>query len=203
MPIVYLIAGQGEREDITASLSASGFNVEEFDSVEAFCAGAEIDPCGCILLDLQPADEGVMRRLRSMCDPVPIIVLSSRANVPLAVRSMKDGAANFLQKPIEPAKLRAAVSGAVAESRLRVRNARRRRENLSRFRSLSARERDVLDAILDGRGNREVASQLGIKPRTVEIHRANVMSKLGARTLPEVVRIWLDVDANVTRLSAE
>jgi two-component system response regulator FixJ len=203
MQIVYLIAGQGERDAIYAPLSAESFKVEYCADVEAFSAVPDIDPSGCILID--PPAEGVapLARLQSIGEPLPIIVLSDSADVALAVRAMKEGASDVVQKPIDPAQLRAAVSVALEKSRARVELAQRKKELYARFRSLSIRERDVVDAVLDGRGNREVASQLGIKPRTVEIHRSNAMNKLGARTLPELVRIWLDVDANTARLSAE
>lgn len=203
MQIVYLIAGQGERDAIHAPLSAESFRVEYCADVEAFCAVPDIDPSGCILLDPPAEAVAPLARLQAIREPLPIIVLSDSADVALAVRAMKEGASDVVQKPIDPAQLRAAVSVALEKSRARVELAQRKKELYARFRSLSIRERDVVDAVLDGRGNREVASQLGIKPRTVEIHRSNAMNKLGARTLPELVRIWLDVDANTARLSAE
>lgn len=203
MQIVYLIAGQGERDAISSSLSSLPCKVECFPNVAALPAESDIDETGCVLIESQPEELDPMARLRAVAKPLPTIVLSDCANVPLAVRAMKGGAADVVQKPIDPERLRAAVAAALAESRARVERAQRLTDLCARFRSLSARERDVVDAVLDGRGNREVAAQLGIKPRTVEIHRAKAMSKLGARTLADLVRIWLDVDENTARLSAE
>ncbi len=200
--IVYLIAGQGERDAIATLLSDQVSEIRPYADVSAFLAEALLEPPGCILVDMQPSDVAVMRELRTI-RTLPIIVLSSRANVALAVRAMKEGAADFLQKPIDPEKLRAAVRAALDESRALLERARRKQELLERFESLSMRERDVVDAVLHGCANREVASQLGIKPRTVEIHRSNAMNKLGARTLPDLVRILLDVDASVAQLNAE
>ncbi len=201
--IVYLIAGQGERDAIATLLSDQAYEIKSYPDVAAFLAEAELEPVGCILADLQLTDVSLMRRLRSIRRPLPIILLSSRANVTLAVRAMKEGAADFLQKPIDPHALRASVRSALEDSRTRLERARRKQELLARFKSLSARERDVVDAVLHGCANREVALQLGIKARTVEIHRSNAMTKLGARTLPDLVRIWLDVDATVAQLNAE
>ncbi|WP_363349703.1 LuxR C-terminal-related transcriptional regulator [Methylocystis echinoides] len=201
--IVYLIAGQGERDAIATLLSDQAYEIRRFQDVATFLAEAELQLPGCVLVDLQPADVAMMRRLRAICRPLPIIVLSSRANVALAVSAMKEGAADFLQKPFDPERLRASVGAALADSRARVERGRKKQELLARFKSLSARERDVVDAVLHGCANREVASLLGIKLRTVEIHRSNAMSKLGARSLPDLVRIWLDVDASVARLNAE
>lgn len=201
---VYLIAGQDEQDAIAAAFSDKGYEIRLFPDVEAFLAAREREEApGCILVDLQPADVAVMRRLRAVEQPLPIIVMSSRANVTLAVQAMKEGAADFLQKPLDPEKLDAAVRAALEASCARLECARRKDELITRFKSLSARERDVVHAVLDGNANREVASQLGIKPRTVEIHRSNAMNKLGARTLPDLVRIWLDVDATVAQLNAE
>lgn len=203
MRIVYLIAGQGERDAIAQPLAAAACQVKSFQDVEAFFAEPELDPAGCIVVDLQPTDVGVTRRLRAIREPLPIIVLSTRANVALAVQAMKEGAADVLQKPVDPEKLCITMRAALEASRAQSELARKTEELVSRFRTLSARERDVVDAVLGGCGNREVATHLGIKPRTVEIHRSNAMSKLGARNLADLVRIWLDVDANTARLSAE
>jgi two-component system response regulator FixJ len=201
--IVYLIAGQGERDAIATLLSDQAYEIKWFPDVAAFLDERFFDTGGAILVDLQPTDASIMRQLRPIRDVLPIIVLSSRPNVPLAVAAMKEGAADFLQKPLDAEKLGAAVRAALEAGRARAERARKKQELLARYRSLSPRERDVVDAVLDGRANREVAAQLGIKLRTVEIHRSNAMSKLGARTLPDLVRIWLDVDATVARMSAE
>lgn len=203
MQIVYLIAGQGERDAISSSLSSLPCKVEYFQNAAAFLAAADIDPTGCILIEAQPKELDPMARLRAMRKRLPTIVLSACSDVALAVRSMKEGAANVVQKPIDPERLRGAVSAALAESRALLERARRRKELRARFLSLSTRERDVVDAVLEGRGNREVAAQLGIKPRTVEVHRASAMNKLGVRTLADLVRVWLDMDADVARLSVE
>ncbi|MEK8094042.1 LuxR C-terminal-related transcriptional regulator [Methylocystis sp. IM3] len=201
--IVYLIAGQGERDAIATLLSGHTYEIRPYPDVAAFLAEADLEPPGCVLIDVQPSDPTAMRELRAIRRSLPIIALSSRANVALAVRAMKEGAADFLQKPIEPEKLDAAVRAALDESRAWFERGRKKRELLARFESLSTRERDVVDAVMHGCANREVASQLGIKPRTVEIHRSNAMSKLGARTLPDLVRIWLDVGSSLAQLNAE
>jgi two-component system, LuxR family, response regulator FixJ len=203
MQIVYLIAGQGERDAISSSLSSLPCKIECFPNVAAFAAAPDIDRRGCLLIVAQPDEVDPMSRLRAVPEPLPTVVLSACCNVAAAVRAMKEGAADVVQEPVDPERLRAAVAAALAESRARVERAERMADLCARFRSLSARERDVVGAVLDGRGNREVAAQLGIKPRTVEVHRANAMNKLGARTLADLVRIWLDVDETAARLTAD
>ncbi|MEK4033586.1 response regulator [Methylocystis sp. IM2] len=115
--IVYLIAGQGERDAIATLLSGHTYEIRPYPDVAAFLAEADLEPPGCVLIDVQPSDPTAMRELRAIRRSLPIIALSSRANVALAVRAMKEGAADFLQKPIEPEKLDAAVRAALDESR--------------------------------------------------------------------------------------
>ena len=203
MQIVYLIAGQGERDAISSSLSSLPCKVECFPNVAALLAesghrrnglrpdrvaaggtrpdGAPSGGCGAAsdhrsvrLRQCSARGQGDERRRRRR-----------RAKADRSGEAPRRGRGRARREP------GAGRAGAAPDG------------SCARFRSLSARERDVVDAVLDGRGNREVAAQLGIKPRTVEIHRAKAMSKLGARTLADLVRIWLDVDENTARLSAE
>ncbi|WP_457796022.1 response regulator transcription factor [Methylocystis sp. S23] len=206
MPTAH-IASENLREldALSALLAREGLVVESVSDVTALFARRDFDGAGCIVLNAPTDDSAVelTSRLREeSCEALPVIVLSPRAAVSLAVEAMKRGAADFIEKPVDETRLIRAVREALELSHARAEETRRKRELAARFRTLSARERDVVDAVLGGRGNREVASQLGIKPRTVETHRSNAMSKLGARTLPDLVRIWLNLDAGRTRRSA-
>jgi two-component system response regulator FixJ len=202
MSTVYVIAEEpAARSALVSLLSREGHETACFRSISAFLSELPGDPSGCVIVDLQPpcATVGAMPQLQAMCEPMPTIVLSPAADVAFAVRAMKEGAIDFLEKPVDAARLSASVSFALAKSAARLERARRKQELRARFERLSNRERDVVDAVLDGCGNREVASQLGISARTVETHRSNAMIKLGARTLADLVRIWLDLEVAAVR----
>jgi two-component system, LuxR family, response regulator FixJ len=204
MPTVCLIAeDQHEREALAELFLARGWQVQDFAGLDGFLnAPAPVRPA-CVVVDLPPGGVGVVRRLRSSPRPLPIVALCAGANVALAVRAMKDGAADFFAKPVDGARLLGATRVAMEATRARVERACEAQLNLERFNTLRPRERDVIEAVADGLGNREVAAQLGIKPRTVEVHRARAMAKLGARTLVDLVRIRLDVDHARERLQAK
>lgn len=131
-------------------------------------------------------DDGIdlLRRLRRDGVQLPVVIITGHADVPLAVRAMREGAHDFVEKPFTPARLLEAVHGAIA-SGSRVQDAK------GKLARLTAREREVLEGLVDGRPNKVVAHDLGISVRTVEAYRATIMSKLGARSLAELVRIWL------------
>lgn len=194
MPTIYVVAQeQDERAAIAALVCQECRSVEVFKDVSAFLAHKDTSEPGCVILELKEPASASIRRLREFVEPLPIIIVSPSAGVARAVQAMKQGAADFLAKPLEKERLASAVGRALDISRTRMEQTRRKNELLARYQTLSEREKDVVGAVLDGRPNREVALQLGIRPRTVEIHRSNAMAKLGARTLPELVRIWLDL----------
>jgi two-component system, LuxR family, response regulator FixJ len=197
MPTIYIIAEiQRERDAIAALVSQECRSLVAFRDVSAFVADKDPSEPGCVILDLPRANAGALPQLREMLEPLPIIVISSHADVARAVQAMKQGAADFLERPIDQERLISSVRAGIDCSRARMARAHRKRELIARYDTLSLREKDVVGAILAGRPNREVASTLGIRPRTVETHRANAMVKLGARHLPDLVRIWLDLEAD-------
>lgn len=200
MSIVYLVAADhGARKSIAAILSCADFSVEAFSGPQDFGALETFETDACVVVDLPDQPSGCLSRLRAIQADLPIIAISPRANVSAAVVAMKEGAADFLPKPVDERALVLSVRAALEARRQSLEAARRIRELIARYRSLSARERDVVHAVLGGSGNREVASQLGIRPRTVEAHRSNAMAKLGARSLPDLVRLWLDVEESAER----
>lgn len=154
----------------------------------------EDQPFGCILLDINmPGLNGleVQQRLNGLESTMPLIVLTGYAEVGQAVQAMKAGARDFIEKPVDPALLVAALDAAwcarVAPS-AQDETARRAREAVDR---LSTREREVLAGLLQGHPNKVIAFHLGLSPRTVEIHRANMMHRLGVRSLSDAVRLGL------------
>ncbi len=149
---------------------------------------------GCIITDVRmPGISGVelLRRLKSLGVAFPVIVITGHGDVPLAVDAMKLGAVDFLEKPFEDDALLAAVRSALGRHDQYARREAEKAEIFQRIASLSAREHQVLDGLVAGNPNKTIAFDLGISPRTVEIYRANVMTKMQAASLSDLVRMAL------------
>ena len=154
---------------------------------------AELEP-GCIVTDVRmPGMSGLelVVRLKELGVPHPVIVLTGHADVALAVEAMKAGVVEFLEKPFDDEALLKAVHTALAVGEGELGRRAERAEVERRVASLTDRERDVFEAVLAGDSNKAAAIRLGISPRTVEIYRANVMEKMGAKSLSELVRLAL------------
>lgn len=192
-----IVHDERTRVALAGVAAAGGFSVQGFRDVASFLEPANADSLGCVVVDLEPPC--TLLQLQAVADRLPAIVLSSPGNVALAVQAMKDGAEDVLQKPVDPDVFLAALRGAVEKSRSRFERAMRARQLRDRYDTLSPREIEVVDAVLSGGANKDVATRLGISARTVEAHRSNVMSKLGTRTLADLVRIWLDIEATAAR----
>jgi two-component system response regulator FixJ len=180
------------RRSASFMLKTSGFDVQTWPSGIAFLKEARNAPIGCVLLDVRmPEMDGleVQQALLTNGITMPVIVLTGHGDISIAVRAMKAGAVDFIEKPFEKAILLEAIE--VAFDRLGDREARASRAEDARtaIASLTAREQDVLDGLAQGLPNKTIAYDLGISPRTVEVHRANVMTKLGVRSLSEALRI--------------
>jgi len=173
-------------------LKTSGFAVETWESGVAFLKELRHLPVGCILLDVRmPGIDGleVQQALNERGVTMPVIILTGHGDVSLAVRAMKAGAVDFLEKPFEKAVLIRAIEAGF----LRIEDGDARAAQAAEaeviIAGLTARERDVLAGLAEGLPNKTIAYDLGISPRTVEVHRANLMTKLGARSLSEALRI--------------
>jgi len=173
-------------------LKTSGFAVETWASGVAFLKEVRHADPGCILLDVRmPEMDGlaVQQALMERGITMPVIVLTGHGDVTIAVRAMKAGAVDFIEKPFEKSVLLAAIEIAFD----RMTNASTRlahaEEASVRLAALTARERDVLEGLAQGLPNKTIAYDLGISPRTVEVHRANLMTKLDVRSLSEALRI--------------
>ena len=181
------------RDSLRFLLDAAGFAVRTHASAEALLSAGPPLP-GCVLTDVRmPGMDGLelLRRLRAAAITVPVVVITGHADVPMAVRALKAGALDFLEKPFSDDTLVAAVRAALDESR-RTAEARAQRETAStRIAELTPREREVFDLVVEGLPTKVIAKALGASPRTIEVHRARVMEKLGARSLPELVRLAL------------
>ena len=173
-------------------LRTSGFDVKTYESGVAFLKEAKTANPGCILLDVRmPEMDGleVQRDLNARGVAMPVIVLTGHGDISIAVQAMKAGAVDFLEKPFEKAHLLDAIERAFERLEKREDALNAEHEASVRIAALTPREQDVLRGLVRGHPNKTIAYDLGISPRTVEVHRANCMTKLEVRSLSEALRI--------------
>jgi two-component system response regulator FixJ len=186
------------RKSLGFLLATADFAVRLHESATAFLSMAKGDLDGCIVTDVRmPGIDGIefLRQLRAGGHTIPVIVMTGHADVALAVQAMKEGAADFIEKPFDDEMLIEAIRSALA-NRNQANAAHPQSADIrARLSTLSDRERQVLDGLVSGLPNKTIAYDLGISPRTVEIHRANVMSKMGASSLSHLVRMALIVES--------
>jgi two-component system, LuxR family, response regulator FixJ len=181
------------RQALAFLLATDGLAVRVHESASAFLA-AVAEPTGCIVTDVRmPEIDGIefLRRLRQRGTMPPVIVMTGHADVPLAVAAMKEGARDFIEKPFDDEVLLASVRSALEQAERGANRAAAYTTVRARLDVLSERERQVLDGLVAGKANKVIGLELGISPRTVEVYRANVMSKLQAGSLSELVRMAL------------
>ena len=178
------------RDSLGFLLSAAGFDVRLHESAVQFL-GSGAKPEGCVVTDIRMPDmDGLelLRRLKLSSPQLPVIVMTGHGDVPLAVAAMKLGAADFVEKPFDDEVLLGAIKSAVAQRLRHTISSEIDRDIASRAASLSERERQVFEGLVAGHSNKVIANKLQISPRTVEIYRANVMTKMQAGSLSELVR---------------
>jgi two-component system response regulator FixJ len=180
------------RKSASFLLRTSGFETRTYASGTAFLREAKYAPAGCILLDIRmPEMDGleVQRELNARGIAMPVIVLTGHGDIGIAVQAMKAGAVDFLEKPFEKEHLLEAIAAAFERMGNEEDSGSAEREAQIRIEALSPREQDVLRGLVRGHPNKTIAYDLGISPRTIEVHRANLMGKLRARSLSEALRI--------------
>lgn len=192
-PLVHVVDDdEAIRRSISFLLRTSGYATNLYGSGKEFLSSLSKLERGCILLDVRMPDmDGmeVQQRLREAGVMLPVIIMTGHGDVDMAVRAMKAGASDFIEKPFEKDVLLGALDS--ARQRLEADNLldARCEDARARLNILTPRERDVLKGMVDGLPNKTIAYDLGISPRTVEIHRANLMQKLGVQSLSEALRI--------------
>lgn len=187
------------RNSLAFLLSGAGFAVRVHESATAFLAVAPQIKNGCLITDLRMPDmDGVelLRRLRDTDALLPAIVITGHGDVQMAVEAMKCGAIDFIEKPFSDEVIIESISRAASRAAERLQSAAALEVVRQRVASLSDRERQVLKGVVAGQANKTIAFELGISPRTVEVYRAGLMGKMLAKSLPELVRMIIDVEIN-------
>lgn len=191
------------RDSLCVLLQSSGFDVRTYDSAQAFLAAAP-SLAGCVLTDVRmPEIDGLelQRHLRERGIRLPVIVMTGQGDVPIAVRAMKAGAVDFLEKPFQDTQLFDAVRRALDQSRELQENDTAATAAAERIAALTAREREVFGLLVTGLPTKAIANELRASPRTIEVHRARVFEKLQARSLPDLVRLMLAAEWKSARHS--
>jgi RNA polymerase sigma factor (sigma-70 family) len=200
-PIVYVVDDDPSVQRVLErTLTSAGWRVQMYESGPAFFDAFDPDQSGCLILDLRmPWMNGltVQEKLMAMGSTLPIIFLTAFGDIPTAVQAMQAGAVDFLEKPFSNQQLLRLVEQALEqEAQLRAQR-QRRAEREARLAHLTPREREVLDLVVAGDTNKEIATQLGIGLRTVEMHRQQVMRKLGARSAVDLMHLLYEDDGGL------
>jgi two-component system response regulator FixJ len=180
------------RDALAFLLKTAQLDVRTYETARAFLDAAQNLSSGCVVTDVRmPEMSGLelLRRLRERGSDIPVIVITGHGDIPLAVEAMKYGAADFFEKPYDDDALVVAVRSALDRQEGIDKQKALRAEINARLETLSNRERQVLDGLVAGKPNKIIAFDHGISPRTVEIYRANVMTKMNAASLSELVRM--------------
>ena len=191
------------RDSLVWLLESSGFKVYAYESAEAFLEVFDLKMTGCLVLDVRmPGMSGLelFEALRERHCPLPVIFITGHGDVPMAVKAVKRGAMDFIEKPFGDRDMLGLIEGSL----VREREGRERRlqeaETARRLSELTQREREVLDLIIAGKLNKQIADMLGISIKTVEVHRARVMEKMGANSLAELVQSVIAGESAAMRL---
>jgi two-component system response regulator FixJ len=194
-PTVYIVDDDdGMRRALSVLMTTVGFEPTAFARPDEFLAKFDPNRPACLVLDVRmPGMSGleVQQHLNRSGAMLPVILITGHGDIPMAVQAMKDGAFDFLQKPFRDQDLLDRINAALkldAENRA---NVERHADLKQRYESLTPREREVMALVVDGKANKVIAIDLGLSERTVEIHRANVMDKMGARSVAHLVKMHL------------
>ncbi|MCC6889718.1 MAG: response regulator transcription factor FixJ [Hyphomicrobiales bacterium] len=182
------------RDSLAFLLRSAKMDVRTYDSATAFLKALSAGLAGCVITDVRmPGMSGVdlLRHLKANGSSMPVIVITGHGDIQLAVQAMKLGAVDFLEKPFDDEALLESVHAALGRLAKDAQRESERADLGSRIAALSSREREVLEGLVAGKSNKIIAFDLGISPRTVEIYRAHVMTKMNAGSLSELVRMAL------------
>jgi two-component system response regulator FixJ len=180
------------RDSLSFLLDAAGFDVTIFETAAKFLEMLPGLEFGCVVSDVRmPGLDGIelLKRMKSGQSPFPIVIMTGHGDIPLAVEAMKLGAVDFLEKPFEDDRLIGMIEAAIRQGEPVAKNEAVTRDIASRIATLSPRERQVMEGLIAGLSNKLIARDYDISPRTIEVYRANVMTKMQANSLSELVRL--------------
>jgi two-component system response regulator FixJ len=199
-PVVHVIDDDdAARHSLKFLVECAGYRVADYDSALAFLATLDAPggPApGCIVTDVRMPDMSgleLVDRLKQEGVTEPVIVITGHADVPMAIQAMKAGVVDFIEKPFSDDAILSVIRDALDRRSLTAELDEEQRAAAARLASLSQREREVLERLVEGKANKVIAFELGISVRTVEVYRANVMTKMQVKSLPQLVRVALGV----------
>lgn len=182
------------RDSLDFLLGSANFNVTLFDTAAEFLNSHSGLGFGCVVSDVRmPGIDGMdlLRRLKAHASPLPVIIMTGHGDIPLAVEAMKLGAIDFVEKPFEDERLIGMIETALEQGPDQAKGDSISAEIVARIATLSQRERQVMDGLVAGLSNKLIAREHNISPRTIEVYRANVMTKMQAHNLSELIRLAL------------
>jgi len=190
---VYVIDDdEAMRDSLNFLLASTGFDVVLFESAQIFLDALPGLAFGCVLSDVRmPGIDGIelLKRMKARNSPLPIVIMTGHGDIPLAVEAMKLGAVDFLEKPFDDDRLVAMIETAIRRAEPAAKSEALTQDIVARVATLSPRERQVMDGLIAGLSNKLIARDYDISPRTIEVYRANVMTKMQANSLSELVRL--------------
>jgi two-component system, LuxR family, response regulator FixJ len=200
-PVVHILDDDDEVRDVlTAVVQAAGHVAISYSRPSQFLERLDHAVPGVLILDIRlPEMSGLelQRHLNRTGSIVPIILITNHADIPMVVEAMREGAFDFLEKPIRHQDLVDRVNAAIQKDAQNRESIRRHADIRARFLTLSGREKEVLQLVVDGRANKVIALDLGLSERTVEVHRGNIMDKMGAQSLAHLVRMHMIIQSGV------
>lgn len=191
---------QAVRDSLALLVQSVGLEAETFDSAQAFLDAYRPEQRGCLITDIRmPGMSGLdlQERLSAQDQHIPVIVLTGYGDVPAAVRALKGGAIDFVEKPFNPQALLDLVQLAIVRDRELYEQAAREAERVARLALLTPREHEVLELVVAGKASKVIAIDLAISERTVELHRGRIMKKMGARSLAQLMRLVLPANTDL------
>ena len=192
-PVVYVVDDDASiRDSLALMLGLGGYTTRLFADAETFLVAFDPTWTGCVVADLRlPGLSGLelQARVRALGSAIPFVIITAHGDVPAARAAFRAQAVDFIEKPFEDAQLRGAIDTAFALETDRLAGLEIRRADAEKLARLTPREREVLEHAVDGKHAKEIASALGISPRTVEVHKTRIMEKLEVRNIAELVRL--------------
>jgi two-component system response regulator FixJ len=190
---VYVIDDdEAMRDSLNFLLESAGFHVRLFETAQNFLDALPGLEFGCVVSDVRmPGVDGIelLKRMKASRSRFPIVIMTGHGDVPLAVEAMKQGAVDFLEKPFEDDRLISMIETAIRQAEPATKSEALAHDIAARIATLSPRERQVMDGLIAGLSNKLIARDYDISPRTIEVYRANVMTKMQANSLSELVRL--------------